>query len=217
MILSACYRRREGGSVPLLLQQYQYKGIQVLFACVFMGGVAEGAGGYMARQLLEWFRRLDPKKLVRNQERAMAKLSDSLAGVIRRIDGELEGGRMGPEEGRVGFAGIFCLGNDYLMLRRGTQGIYLVNTAFNRAHVQRLHGDWAGGEYMGQGSLQPDVGLLFATESFSEHISEAMIKEGLGVGEAAAEEQMGRRLKELVEEGARRGSHGIGAVYLRTV
>lgn len=213
-IMSACCRLRDSKDVPLLLQQYQYKGIQVFFACVCIGGGQAGDGDYMAKRLLAWFRGLGPDKLSGRPGKAVDKLSVGLDEVIRRTDRELEDGGAAA---RVGFAGIACIGDHYLMLHRGRQRIYMVNRAFDRVYVRRLYRDEADGECMERGILQPDVGLLFAPEPFYAHISDTMIKEALCVWETATEEQMGRRLKELVEEGGRRGDAGIGAIYLKTL
>lgn len=218
-ILSACYRQQGENAVPLLLQQYQYTGVLVFFSCVCIKGArcAEKAGGYMAEQLLQWFRMLDPEKMTRNPEKALERVSKDLIVTIRRIDTELKKEGMTSGKGKVGFAGIFCLGNHYLMLHRGAQRICLINMAFNRVYLQQLYKDGSGGEGMEQGMLQPGIGLLFASEPFYEHISDEMIKECLCAEETATEERMGRRLRELAREGGRKGSEGIGAVYLRTI
>lgn len=218
-ILSACYRQREKRDASILLQQYRYQGLQVLFACVCMGEGedADKDGGYMAERLLQWFRLLNPDKLTRNPAKAIDRLSGNLARVIRKIDKELADGELRTENEKCGFAGILCLGNNYLMIHRGAQRIYLINTAFNRVYIRRLYGNEVGAGSMEQGSLQPNIGLLIATEPFYEHVSETMIKEGLCVGEVTTEGQMDRHLGELAREGARKGSVGIGAVYLRTL
>lgn len=221
MVLSACYRQSGKETAAVLLQQYLYRKFTVSFSCVCRGTGEGGnqAGAYMAGQMLQWFRALDPEKLAQNPEKAIRRAALGIGGTIRRIDRELENGRAGT--GRTGFAGFFCIGSRYMMFGRGDFRICTVNTAFGRAYMRRLLPDGYRGEAaetaVEAGILQPGIGLLLATESFYGHIPDAVIKEGLYAGGGDTEDGMRRRLKELAEEGARRGAVGIGAVYLRTV
>jgi len=215
--LSACYLQQGKNAVSLLLQQYCCRQSQVLLGCVCVGEGADAAraGGYMAEQVLQWFRGLPLKKLSRNQERAMGNLEEALCVTLRRIDCGLEysmaaGGR------RAGFAGVLCIGDRYLLLRRGAGRICLINRAFDRVHIRWFGGDPAEESYMERGILQPGLCLLSASEGFFDHVTERMIGEGLSVSEFETEKQMDRHLKELAGEGERRGGSNMGAVLMRT-
>lgn len=212
--LSTCCRQQGKCAVSLLLQQYQYGITQVLFSCV-CGEEKEGEG--MARQFLEWFQGLDMRKILRGKERGLKVLERKMRAVVEKVTGA--------EEGRRGsFAGIFCLGEECLLFSRGAYRIYLINTAFGHGHVRRLCAVSEGsGQDSGEGwsmeraFLEPDVGLLLATDSFCEKVSETMMGESLAVEEVAAQEQMDRHLRELCREGERKGGTGMGAVFVRTV
>jgi len=226
--LSVCYLEQGENSASLLLQQYQYKKAQVLFACICMGEEpnARRAGGYFTEQLLAWFRGLNLKKLFRHRDKGMKNVMKGLFEVVRRVDRELEDSRITAEGEAVSFAGIFCLEDRYLILRRGIGQIVLINTAFQGAYLQFLGRDAGGcetgremevaGMGMEQGIVQPEIGLLLAMKPFYEYVTESMIKEGLAVSQVKTEEQMARHLKELAREGERRGGIALGAILLRS-
>ena len=215
--LSGCYRQQSKNAASLLLQQCRCGHAHMLFACVCSGKGedAEKAGDYMTERLWQWFRGLDGKKPTRNLGRGMRRLAKSLEETVRRID--LEWSKLQNSE-RVDFSGVFCLEDNYLLIHRGQTRIYLMNTAFGRGHARRLDGEKGRRELeMEQGILQQDVGLLFATESFFDWVTDKILAEGLFVGETPTEEQMERHLKELAGEGERKGSLGVGAIFVRTV
>ncbi len=94
---AACYRQQGEKSASVLLQQYQYRRKEVVFACV-CGTEQKGAGGYMTERLLAWFRGLDLGKAVRTRERRAERLQGELAEVIEETDRELEGVRLRERE-----------------------------------------------------------------------------------------------------------------------
>lgn len=210
----------------LLLQQYVCEGVCVHFSCV-CGGLDgdDRAGGYMTEQLLWWFRGLSLKRLVRKPEKMLGKAEAGLRRVIQRADAELAGAGSAdsgladirpPDAGKAALAGIFCVGEEFFLFCRGEQRIYLVNTGFGRAYVKRLGAENSGFSAQ-RGVLQPDVGLLFAAESFWNHVTEQMIKETLSVREVITEEQIGKHLGELGQEAQRQGGKNMAAVFVRTV
>lgn len=210
------YWQQGKNASALLLQQYVCEGIPVHFSCVCRGmDGGDRAGGYMTGQLLQWFRRLNLKRLVRGTEKTMEKIEGSLQRTILRADDELADA--GAADGqRTSLAGIFCVGEDFLLYCRGGQKIHLINTGFGRVHMKRLGAE--GGELCVQrGILQPDIGLLLTADTFWEHVTEQMAKEGLFVGEVVTEGQMDRHLKELGEEARRRGGRDLAAIFVRTV
>ncbi len=215
---TACYRQQGENTASLLLQQYQYKNMQIVFACICTErGNGGRAGEYMTERLLAWFRGINLKRLFRKREKKMDLLLEELAAVVGEIDKELEDGGMAGE-GKTGFAGFLCIEDSYIMLCRGETGICLINTAFGRVCLRRLGGK-GGGDVLrpGQGSLQPDIGLLLATGSFYEYVTEPMIKEGLFVREISTEKQMEKHLTELGREGERQGGLNLGAILFRSV
>lgn len=218
LFLSACYLQQGRNAASLVLQQYRCRHSQVFFGCVCVGAGENGAreGGYMAEQILQWFRGLPIKKLLKNREKAMDRLEEELGGTLRRIDAGLENSGMAAGGAETGFAGILCLEDSYLMLRRGAGGICLVNRVFGRVHIRRFGAGAAGGYYAEQGILQPDICLLCASEGFFGHVTEGMIADGLSAAEVETEKQMERHLRELAAEGGRRGGSDMAAVLMRT-
>lgn len=211
---------QHGNESGLLLQQYVCEGVCLHFSCVCRGQGGDRAGGYMTEQLLRWFREISLKRLTRKPEKALEEAQVGLRKVILRTDDELaDAGLAGDRTagtGATALAGVFCAGEDFFYFCRGGQRIYFINTGFGHAHIRRL-GAEGGGLFFQRGILQPDIGLLFAVDSFWEHVSEGMIKEGLFVRELVTEEQMRRHLNELGEEAQRRGGKDMAAIFVRTV
>lgn len=232
--LTCFYRQQSEYAASVLLQQYQWKQMHVLFACVCAGGEeAAEDGRNMSRGLRQWFRGLDLKRLT-----SLFGLAERLEEAIERIDleqREMREALMKPvndfsgkkcfrdgenadlaEAVKADITGVFCIEDECLLFYRGSGRIYLMNTAFGRGHVRRLDKGAEGCRLrMEQGVLQQDVGLLLAAEPFFTWVTEKMLAEGLFVGEAVTEEQMEKHLRELAREGERKGGLGSGAVFIR--
>lgn len=218
-LLSACYYRHGKNAVSLLVQKYKYRQVPILFACICMGEEKDAgrAGGYMTEQILQWFRRISFKRLYQNQEKGMERLEESLCETIQETDRELESSKIMTEDKKVNLSGIFCIDDRYLILRRGSGRICLINRAFGRVHIQHMHRQKERNEIiMEQGILQRDIGVLFTMESFFQYITDEMIRNGLAVSEVSTEEQMDRHLKELGRESERLGRIETGIILLRT-
>lgn len=224
--MSVDYWQQAGGwnASGLLLQQYVCEGVCIHFSCVCQGQDGDArAGGYMTEQLLRWFRGLSLKRLARKPEKALRESEAGLRRIILRTDDELaavwqEAGSAEAsivEAGEAALAGIFCVGTEFIYFCRGEQRIYFINTRFGRAHIRRL-GMEGEGLFFQRGTLQPDIGLLFAVGSFWEYVTEQMMKEGLAVWDVVTEEQMGRHLNELGEEAQRQGGKDMAAIFVRT-
>lgn len=191
----------------------------------------------MTERLLEWFRGLSLKRLVRRPEKALREVQAGLSNVILEADDDLRTAGTEPavinagetgsaaafaEESRsavagaAALAGVFCVGEEFFCFSRGEQRIYFMNTGFGRAHIRCL-GAEGDDLFFQRGILQQDIGLLFAVGSFWEHITEQMIKEGLFVQEIVTEEQMRKHLRELGAEAQRRGGKDMAAVFVRTI
>lgn len=209
-------RQREGALPSFLLQQYQCGGTQVVFACLCGEGNGGRAGTYMTERLLSWFRRINLMALSGAKERGVEGVGRALEGLLADIDEELENGGI-VQRGRTGFSVLFCVGAFYVLLYRGDGGVRLINRAFGRTCMRALEGEKGKGKLRRiQGVMQPCIGLLLATESFYRFLPESMVKEGLNTEEITRERQLEKRLKELVEEGERRGGRGIGAIMICT-
>ncbi len=217
-ILSTCYCRQGKQGVSLLLQQYRYKGVRIIFACIFMGmGENMGrAGGYMAEQTLQWFRGLNLKKLARGKEKYMERLGKSLQQVILDTDRVLDDSGIMSQGVKVNLAGMVCVENRILMLQRGAGRICLINRAFGRTHMRYLRREEDEPTIVERGILQPNVGILLSMNSFYDYITEKMVANGLDIREVVSEEQMYRHLQELGREAERLGGKEIGLILLRT-
>lgn len=210
------YRQPDREAVSLLLQQYQYRRGQIVFALLCEDLTGGGAGSYMTERCLGWFRKLNLKKLLKNREKYTELLWEELARVIGETDRELQNGKK-TEKKDLHFASVFCAEDIYIMLRRGTSAVYAMNTALGKACLRRLEGGRNRQELYGeQGRLEPDIELLLATEGFYGVLEETVIKEGLFVREIPDEKQMGKRLGELGKESERLGGVNAGAILIRT-
>lgn len=214
---TACYWQQGENRTSLLLQQYACGTVPVLFSCICGGGTGtDKAGSYMTEQLLQWFRGLHLKKLTCRPERGLENAESGLRKLIMRTDRELAAAKSGMKKGETACSGILCVEDSFCLFYRGPQRIYLANTCFGRPHIKRL--DRADGRLtMERGNMQPELGLLFATESFCETLTEQALREVLSVKETDREERLERRLRELGEEAARRGGRDLAAVFVRTV
>lgn len=215
----------DGNASGLLQQQYVCEGVCVHFSCVCQGQDGDArAGGYMTEQLLRWFRGLSLKRLARKPEKALRESEAGLRRIILRVDDELAA--VGQEAGcewtptvedrETAIAGIFCVGEEFIYFCRGEQRIYFINTGFGRAHIRRLGIMESDELFFQRGTLQPDIGLLFAVGSFWEYVTEQMMKEGLAVWDVVTEEQMRKHLNELGEEARRQGGKDMAAIFVRT-
>lgn len=215
--LSAYYWQQVNNRSSLLLQQYACGGTVVLFACVCMGQDGDGrVSGYMTGRLLRWFRNLSLRRLAKRTEREMRAARKSLERVVERTDRELASAGLSEAGQDAALAGVFCVGESFLLFYRGRQRIWLINTSFGRAYTDRIGAD-SEVFCVEEGILEPDVGLLMAVGRGCFSDVERMMGEGLSVREVLTEEQMEKHLRELLEEAARRGEGDMAAVCLRSL
>lgn len=214
---TACYWRQGENETSLLLQQYACGPVPVFFSCICGGGRESGkAGSYMSEQLFRWFRELNLKKLTGRPERGLENAAYRLRGLIARTDGELAASKVIAGRGETAFLGILCVEESFCLFYRGPQRIYLANTCFGRPYIKRL--DKADGQtVLERGSMQPGLGLLLATETFCERLTEQALRDVMSVKDTDREERLERRLRELGEESARRGGKDLAAVFIRTM
>lgn len=135
----------------------------------------------------------------------------------------------GDGEKRFSCAGILCIGEEFLMFGQGKQRVYLLNRGFQKARIKMLMGEDAmlpkepalqnnegGALELYQGIMEPEVGLLLATEPFYEHLTEQMLKGCLGGG-IRDDRQASRCLRELGGYGEDRGGRNLGAVFIHSL
>lgn len=214
---TAYYWQQGENRTSLVLQQYAYGAVPILFSCICGGGTeSEKAGGYMAERLSQWFRELNLKKLACRPELGLENAESGLRKLIARTDRELAAAKAVPGKSETSFSGILCVEGSFCLFYRGEQRIYLTNTCFGRSYTKRL--DKEGGRLaLERGTVQPELGLLFATGTFCEKLTEQALREVLSVKEIKGEERLERRLRELGEEAARQGGRDLAAVFIRTV
>lgn len=221
---TAYYWQQGANAASLALQQAvcRKKGETIVLACVCTDepgrdkNAAEGAA--FCRHLIDWF-----------HERGL--------GLCRGRGMDWNGLRS--ESGRIAgyagtgfsFAGILCVGAQFVLFHRGQHKICLLNTRFARPHLRCLteeQAEGAGSHGMGEvcgaaenskvhteeGMLEKDIGLLLITDSFYGKLTEHMILGCLGAGSISNEKQASRRLRELGEFGERQGARDMGAVLL---
>lgn len=219
-IFTSHYYEQGRNHSTLLLQQYQYRHTPVCLICLCYGeNEAQGkAGAYFTGRLLQWFRGQSLGRLVKSPEDRLPVLQDQLRELIEDTDEELKTSRFVSEEKNLDLAGILCVGECFLLFFRGTQGIYLLNRSVGRGHIRHVGGETAnvGGcaLVLRQGILQQDVGLLFATKSFCDHMMKQELQDCLHVETVLSEEQATRHLRELAERGEMQGGRNMTAALL---
>ncbi len=219
-IFTSHYYQQGRNDSALLLQQYEYRRTSVCLICLIPGqNEPQGrAGAYVTGQLLQWFRTLSLRKLDRSPENSLAALEEPLRALIRRTDGEMRSCGLTPEGKNTDLAGMLCAGEQFLLFSRGGQGIYLLNRSFGRGYVRNIGGEMraagARGLVLRQGSLQEEVGILFATESFCGQVKERELREGLYVEEVLTEPRAARHLWELGRQAEERGGRNMGAALM---
>lgn len=250
--ISANYWQPGENASSLLLQQCRLGETEVLLACVTSGATEESgrAGGYLTGRLLEWFRGIPLKRAVKNPESFLRREAAQLEHLVKEADFELAQAGIGQagylrarigqtkparaESEKVGFAGILCMGWDFLLFGRGSTSVFLLNRSMGKAGAERLFGTGElseSGRVFGtgelpeaerdsgaekiqicQGIMEPEVGLLLATESFISRIPEKEWKEGLFVVEIQTESQAEKHLMELGSAAEKSGGRHMAAV-----
>lgn len=215
--LTAYYAQKGVGEVSLLLQQYEWRGRHLCFACITEAEDGKAAA-YLSEQLLHWLRGQTERTMTElvKGKKDMAVLAEQLKRVVGRADEELRYSGLTEAGKAVSFAGALCQDDSFVMIQRGKLRSYLLNTSFGKAYLQDLSGKWAlpDGEdaLVEYGVLQGEVGLLFATESFCELVSERKLREGMGIAGMQTESQVEKHLEELGAEGERLGGNGLAAI-----
>lgn len=229
-LITSAYWQQSPNYTALLLQQYRHRAADLCLTCV-CSGESEGQGranAYLTRRLLQWFRELNWRRLAARPEKRLSALAAPLENTLSRMQRELADCGLLPEGVALSFSGILCAGTDFLLFHCGEQRIYLLNRAFGRGQLQCISDTVAAGQgqvgtnakeeplLLRQGILQQDIGLLIATHSLCDCVTEQEIRECLYVEDVLTKEQADRHLRELGREGERQGGRDQAAVLLLT-
>lgn len=191
----------DGGRNPvsLLVQQAVIRGREICLFCVCESPRGEW-GGRMTEQLVDWFHKIClPACGVRRPPNP----GDLLKGELNEIE-------RGVSE-QDSYGGLLLVGNRFYMFGKGNMKIRLVNCRYNRPQIRELG-------YPMWGRIQRGVGLLLHTPLLTEKMELEEVCQILHSEGKWQEERMGKRLKELWQEGRSRGSTGpVGGIYLQVL
>lgn len=202
-------RAADGGVSPvsLVLQQVKVRGREIDLFCVCTG--REGAmGGYMTERLVEWFHKTC---LSVCEKRRLPPLPSLLDPELDCISRELSGGQAGLREGQPEYAGLLLAGSRFYLFGQGAVGVQLVNYRYNRPQLKALSVPLTG-------RIQRGVGLLLHTPGLTEGLAPEEVCQILHGSGDWQEQRIGRRLRELYQEGRSRGAgEAVGGIYLQVV
>lgn len=220
-LLTSAYWQQGRNDSSLLLQHYQYRGTPLCLACLCAGeGEARGrAGAYLTEQLLTWFRSLPWRRLAREPENLMPRIERQLAETIEKTVEELTGCGLLAEQETLDFVGLLCVGKHFLLVSQGRHRTYLLNRSFNRENIRAMAaapGEAQEGIFPLQGVLEPEIGLLLASESFCCQLTEQELRECLQAAKMRTQAQADRHLRELGIRAEELGGRNMGAVLLLT-
>lgn len=222
-IQTASYFQSPVNHSAILLQHYLVDTTPLCFACICPAedAVRGRAAGYFTEQLLHWFRALPWRKLSRNPEKYILRTETKLRRVIERNMKELAASNLLSPEDQLSFAGIFCIGEHFLLFCQGSTEIYLLNRNLGRGTIQCISeklsssADEPAAFY--HGLMQTDIGLLLATDTFCANVDRQELKDCLYVKEVQTEDRARRHLQELGQRGEARGNCHMGAILIRTM
>lgn len=207
----------------LLLQHYQINNVPLCFACICPAEdpVRGRAAGYFTEQLLHWFRALSWRKLSRDPEKHLLHTETKLRRAIERTIEELTSSNLLSARERFSFAAIFCIDEHFLLFCQGSTEIYLLNRNLGRGSLQCIsdnlsppadeHADFL------HGLLQPDIGLLLATDTFCNNTDRQELRDCLYVKDIQTEDRARRHLLELGRHIEARGGCHMGAILIQTM
>lgn len=221
-LISASYFQRSKNHGALLLQHYTCAAAPLCLACICPAETPDEGriAAYLTERLLESFREMPWRKMLRDPDRHLFVAEEKLRRTIEKAAEELACAHLLPAAFFPPLAGILCVDESFLLFCQGSPRIYLLNRSFDRAYIQCISDGLPFFEKKTpafcRGILQPDIGLLMGTESFFGCADEQELKDCLGVEEVPDEDRAQRHLRELGTLGEVRGGCGMGAVLLRT-
>lgn len=195
----------------LILHQIRTKSGAVLLACVCGGGGLEPA--YVTERLTEWFYREGAELCRGGGARAGAGLLRETEQILKELE---EHGRSRGGQRTASLTGVLAVDSRFWMIHAGDDrsGCCVVNSRFNRPHVGILPvGNRENIESVNNpngspaslsltaGVLQRGAGMLLKTGAFGGGIGWMELEQCLAAGELTSEEQIGKRLRELLRAG----------------
>lgn len=160
----------------------------------------------IVKRLSEWFYESALPVCSKKGEKGLFMLGACLKRIL-----EKEGN--GQE---VQITGLFCVGRTVVFFRRGRMQIQILNTRYQRPHSCSLMAETEIEEHIvfQEGSIQPNVGILLATETFDACVSPKMREECLDIGQMRNQRCVKKRLCELGAAGEEMGGRDMGAILL---
>ncbi len=203
-------RAADGGVSPvsLVLQQVKIQGREIGLFCVCTSR-EKALGGYMTERLVEWFHRVClPACEKRSLPSPQNLLEPELACILR----ELNAGQQAEVwAGDLEYAGLLLAGSRFFLFGQGEVKVQLVNYRYNRPQLKALAAPLSG-------RIQRGAGLLLHTPELIGKLSKEEVCQILHGEGDWQEQRIGRRLRELYQEGRSRGSaEAVGGIYLQMV
>ncbi len=177
--------------VSMLIQQCECRGRQVFFACL---GISDQKTDALMEQLFQWFRQACVDGVVM---KSIRKAQKGLQKVLR------EETRFAPGGTTVSVSGVFCLGNQAILFRKGKGEILVAKESYGRAVLEKRTVEEAG-EWV---SLEEPVGIVLATPVFAESVSNLQLGQCLRMHEIRTEEQLQKQVQELSDYVAKAYPH----------
>lgn len=206
-LMSGFYRQNED-SLSLLLQQYMCDEVPVCLGCICGGEMRETGmkGGLFTGWLLKEFRGLSLGKAVEKPEKIFNKIERKLDRYWSSCC-DLQD---------FWTAGVLCIGNVFLFFYKGEVQFHLYNTYFGRPALQRIGGSRAepGELRFHRGSMEADIGILLASESFCRQFSAEELRNCLAVKDIKDSTQTQKRIRELGNSAEKKGGRNMAALLL---
>lgn len=202
-------RAADGGRNPvsLVLQQVRLRGREICLFCVCDSPKVE-LGGRMTEQLVEWFHKIC---LPACEGRTLPVPRELLEPELRGIREELQGLKSDLQQGVLNYGGLLLIGSNFYLFGEGDMRVQLANYRYNRPQLKELN-------FPLMGRIQRGVGLLIHTPQLIKNLKPEEVCQILHGERRWQEERIGRRLKELYQEGRSRGNTGpVGGIYLQVL
>lgn len=203
-------RAADGGVSPvsLVLQQVKVRGREIGLFCVCTSR-EEALGGYMTERLVEWFHKDCLPACERRKLPLLPSLLEPELACIRR---ELYAGQQeGALAEQLGYGGLLLAGSRFFLFGQGEVRVQLVNYRYNRPQLKALAAPLSG-------RIQRGAGVLLHTPELTGPLAPEEVCQILHGEGDWQEQRIGRRLRELYQEGRSRGCvNAVGGIYLQIV
>ena len=204
-LMSGFYRQNED-SLSLLLQQYLCGEVPVCLGCICGGAMSEAGvkGGQITGWLFKEFRELSLYKAVEKPEKIFEKMK-------RKLDRYWTNCCVLQD---FWTAGVLCIGNVFLLFYKGAVQVHLYNTYFGRSALQRIGGGCSESSELQFhiGSMEANIGILLASESFCMQFSGEELRNCLAVKDIKDPMQVQKRIRELGNSAEKKGGRNMAAL-----